>query len=331
MTASDRPRPSRRSRLLTLAGVGLVAAVALGFLGEIARPFDSFSHFRAHFGAPALLLALVCALSRRLLLAAALAAASVAALAFSLPWMLPRPEAAIEGPRYTLLQMNLRWNAGEPVEALRRIAETDPDIVTLQEMTPQWVALFAPLAERYPHQVHCDGADGFHGDSALLSKRPFVPGAPTICDERNSLAAARIDLNGVPLTVASHHQLWPWPRGQWQRLDRLRDTLEDLPRPILMAGDFNAVPWSAFLAEYAAATGTRVVEGVGPVWFLHPLPPAFARFAGLPLGNVLAAPAVSVISVERLAATTSDHLPVLVTFTVKATGRDEPRVQLVER
>ncbi len=331
MDAPARHRPRRRDRLLTLACLGCVLAVALGFLGEFARPFDSFSHFRAHLGVLAALLAVIVLAMRRWFLAGALALACAAALAASLPWMLPRSGEAPEGPRYALLQMNLRWNAGDKAEALRRIAEADADIVTLQEMTPEWAALFAPLAERYPYQVHCDGADGFQGDSALLSRRPFVPGSAAICDERNSLAAARIDFNGVPLTVASHHQLWPWPRGQWRRFDRLRETLEDLPRPLLLAGDFNAVPWSAFVGGYAQATGGRVVPGIGPVWAPPFAPDALRRTVGLPLNNLVVSPQVGIASLARLPSTSSDHLPVLVRFTVARPADDGPRISVAAR
>lgn len=325
------PRGRRRPGPVTLLTLACAAAIVVGFAGAYGRPFDSLSHFRAHLGALAAILAFVALARRRPALALASAGAATLALAASLPWMLPQAPVPPGGASYTLLQMNLRWNAADKALALQRVADARPDVVTLQEMTPEWRAMLAPLSESYPYQVHCDGADGFVGDSALLSRRPFVPGAETVCDERNSIAAARVDFNGTPVTIVSHHQLWPWPRGQWRRFDRLAPTLEDLAQPLILAGDFNAVPWSRFVQSYAEATGTAILPGIGPVWFPHPLPASLARYAGLPLGNVLASPQVTVLSVERMAATSSDHLPILVRFAVAPAERDGSLVRVVAR
>ncbi|WP_185983096.1 endonuclease/exonuclease/phosphatase family protein [Aureimonas mangrovi] len=328
-TASTR-RASVLVLLLRLVALGAVIAVALGFFGGYARPLDSFSHFRAHLALGLVLLAALL-LARRLWIDAALSIVALgAALVTVLPLSIPAASQGEDGrPSYTLLQMNLRWNAPEPIEAIRRIAEARPDVVALQEMTAHWRTALAPLAETYPFQLHCEGADGFFGDSALLSRRPFVPMAETVCDGRNSLAAARIDFNGVPVTVASHHQLWPWPAGQWRRLDRLEPTLRALTAPTLIAGDFNAAPWSALLATYARMTGTQVVPGVRPTWLLDSLPGEWARWAGLPIDNLLASPEIRIERVERMAATTSDHLPVLLTFQVAKTPDDGPLTQMV--
>ncbi|WP_168990456.1 endonuclease/exonuclease/phosphatase family protein [Aureimonas flava] len=295
----------------------LVVALALGFLGRWSQPLDALSHFRAHLALLLLLLSALSLLVGQWAGGAIGAVAACAALASVAPYVIPMRGAAEDGtPTYTLLQMNLLWNAGDRTEALRRIAELRPDIITLQELTAEWRATLEPLRATYPYQAVCLEADGFHGDSAILSRRPFVEGSKPLCDVGDSLAAARVDLNGVVVTIASHHQLWPWPRGQWRRLDSARDTLAALPAPLLLTGDFNAVGWSAFLGAYAEATGTRVVRGIGPTWILEGVPTEIARVAGLGIDNLLASPAITIRSVERPAATASDHLPVLVRFSV---------------
>ncbi len=226
-----------------------------------------------------------------------------AALVSVAPYVLPmRAVPAGPGaPSYTLLQMNLLWDAEDLGEAIRRITDARPDIVTLQELTGEWRRSLAVLEATYPYQAVCLEADGFKGDSAILSRRPFVEGTAPLCDVGDSLAAARIDLDGAAVTIASHHQLWPWPRGQWRRLSSVRPSLQGLPAPLILAGDFNAVGWSAFLDAYAKATGTRVVRGVGPTWMLDGVPTELARIAGLGIDNILASPAVTIP--QRRAAT----------------------------
>lgn len=315
-----------------VAAVSLMACllVALGFLGAFFAPFDTASHFRLHLGA-LLLGALPVLLFFRFWRCGAVAGATATvALTFSLPFLFAERVEPSDGPSYALLQMNLRWNAQDRSEVLRRIADTRPDVIALQEMTPQWRERLSLLDAAYPHQVHCEDADGFSGDSAILSRRPFVPNSDPLCDSDNSLARARIDFNGTGVTLVSHHQLWPWPAGQWRRLERLGETLASLPQPVLIAGDFNAVPWSALLSGYAQETRTRVVRGIGPTWFFEALPAEWGRWIGLPIDNVLVSERIVIHETRRLAATESDHLPILTRFSIRRAPASDEEVRLVE-
>ncbi|WP_182085623.1 endonuclease/exonuclease/phosphatase family protein [Aureimonas sp. ME7] len=306
--------------------LGASLAIGLGFLGAWVLAFDSVAQFRVHLAVLLLLAAPIVVWMR--LRASAAFAVLIAALGIgsAAPFFLAeKADPSASGAVYTLLQMNVLWKASDPTEAIRRIADARPDIVTLEEITPEWQAALSSLDTTYPFRVFCQDADGFHGDSAILSRRPFVAGTGTHCDSRNSLALARVDLNGTPVTVAAHHQLWPWPGEQWQRFERIRETLGVLPEPVLLAGDFNSVPWSAFLSAYAEATRTRVVPGIGPTWFPEQVSAEWGRYFGLGIDNVLASPAISIVRTERLKATSSDHLPVLVHFRVAPSQPEAPQ------
>lgn len=317
--------------MLTALILLIALPLVLGFGGRWSEPLDALSHFRAHLAVGLLVLAGL-ALFLGHWSSGAMGAIVVGVALYTVaPFIVPmKPDVVPGAPSYTLLQMNLLWNAGDHTETIRRIADTRPDIVTVQELTGEWRASLQALEATYPYQAICLEADGYHGDSALLSRRPFVQGSEPRCDVADSLAVARIDLNGVAVTVAAHHQLWPWPRGQWRRFASVRDKLTALPAPLLLAGDFNAVGWSAFLGAYAKATGTRVVRGVGATWILERWPTEAARFFGLGIDNILASPAITIQSIERLPATDSDHLPVLVRFTVAPPER-EPQTAVAAR
>lgn len=318
---------SRRRAVGTLLLACALALVA-GFGGPLFAPLDSLSHFRVHLGVLVLMLALG-ALALRLRVASlAGALVAVAALATSLPYMpgfAPASAAGAQGPGYTLLQMNLLYKADDRADAIRRIGEARPDIVTVQETTAEWVATFEALRDTYPHQFFC--REGNRIDAGILSRRPFL--ADGFCDARNALAAQSVDFNGRTVTVVSHHQLWPWPAGQWRRLGRIEPTLDALPGPILLGGDFNAVPWSAIVRRYEAALGVEAVRGIGPTWGPVPGVDALARWFGLPIDNVLHSPEIEILSAERLQATTSDHLPVLVRFVLPVpSGVPEPETAM---
>lgn len=318
--------------LLLAAGLGF--GLIAGFFGARVQAFDSLAHFRAH-AALALLLVGIVLLGLRFR-AAGMASIVTAGLGlFSLyPYILPPGAAAGGGragaPRYSLLQMNLRYDAPDKAAALGIVGAVSPDVITVQEMTRDWQRALEALGDRYPYQYYCAPPNG-DGDVAILSRRPFTEGDEGVCVTRSGFAAKQVDFNGTAVTIASEHLNWPWPSGQWDQIRFLVPTLATLPEPVLIAGDFNAAPWSAAVGTYAGLTRTRIVPGIGPTWMTALLPPASARYAGLFIDNVLASDAVQILGIRKPGATTSDHLPVLVTFTLPFASATPPKVQTVTR
>ena len=309
-------------RLLSLVILGLAIAIAVSFFGRWLAAFDSFAHFRWHFTLALVLLAVLAAVARFWVpLSVAL---SAVALGFSttLPWMLPAPDVAVaEGqPAYSLLQMNVLYYA-EPGDALRRIAETRADVVTLQEVSHYWRDVLEVLGETYPYRTYC-GIERGSGE-AVLSRRPFVGEA--ICNPKEARLTQGVDFNGRAVSVTSLHLTWPWPRKQWQQIERLEDALRTIPIPSILGGDFNAAPWSAAVETVAEAGGWRTIRGVGPTWVTKRVNAWLPRWLGIPIDQLMASPGIEVLSVETLAHTGSDHLPVLFHFSLEAREPSSPR------
>jgi endonuclease/exonuclease/phosphatase (EEP) superfamily protein YafD len=319
--------------LALLFAFGLGFGIVAGFFGDRVYLFDTMAQFRAHAAVALVLVTLILVWAK--LYAAALAATSAAALGLVtvLPFFLPMPptEPALPGmPRYTLLQMNLRYDAPDKSQTLRLIGSRLPDVVTVQEMTGQWEQAFATLIDRYPYQYFCAYPD-HDGDAGILSRRPFAEGDAGVCDPFGAFAAKRIDFNGTQVVIGSQHLRWPWPGRQWRQVAALAPKLAGLGDPLIIAGDFNSAPWTASVRAMAAASDTRIIPGIGPTWFSKLLPSFLARSIGLPIDNVLASDGIEILSVERTEATTSDHLPLFVTFTPRFARPQEPAVQTVAR
>lgn len=336
MSTPQPGEPRRAHRVLAFLAAGLAAAIVAGFLGDVLPAFDTVGQFRAHLSLALAVLAVVLLFARQG--RAGFGALAVAALGlysvqpFVLPTGIAAANAAPGAPRYTLLQMNLRFDAPDRTRALGVIAERRPDVVTAQEMTPEWKADFERLRGAYPYQFYCaEPLD--RGDTAILSRRPFDEsaagraGGRALCSDDRQLAARTVDFNGLPVTIGSQHLGWPWPWHQQRKLERIGPMLATLRDPVIVAGDFNSAPWSASVRRYAAASHTRVLAGIGPTWIASLLPPALARSIGLPIDNVLVSDGIEVLGVERLAPTTSDHMPVLVTFTMRFAVPEEPEVR----
>ena len=309
-------KPASAMPLLILGFIAFAATgVIFGFLGRLHPAFDSFAHFRLHFAALLIgggAISLMAGLRREALMAAVLALG-----AFASVQPLPGPAAATAngGPRYKLLQFNGRFDNAEPRRFLSLIGRERPDVIALQEMSASWQKALEPIAAVYPHRHRC-AHRGPLGGVMILSRRPFWPGSAPQCRDEGALATANLDFGGRRLTIAALHLEWPWPHSAPAQIKRLEADIGALGSDAMLAGDFNAAPWSAAVTGIAAENGMSIVPGLGPTWLHHSLNAGLARWIGLPLDNVLHGAGVSVVSARTLEPAGSDHLPVLVEFSL---------------
>ena len=309
-----------------LAMMALSAALLAGFFGVLHPAFDSFSHFRMHLSVLTVLLALpLLASSYRLQAVAALlfAVASFATTTQALPRLWPQQAVAKPTDRivYSLLQMNLRFDNPTPKKVLSLIGRTSPDVITLDEVSEMWATELGYIKSAYPYRILCSYPNGIFG-VALLSRRPFAAGTDPHCDPRGAMATARVDFGGIGVDVAAIHLSWPWPREQYWQISELTEPLSALGETAIMAGDCNAVPWSAAVRRVASLGGLTVMPSAGPTWMHRKLPDFIRRFAGLPIDQVFSKGGVTILSSTRLEDIGSDHLPVLVEFSLPPDDKD---------
>ena len=184
-----------------------------------------------------------------------------------------------------------------------------------------WATELGYIASAYPYRILCDYPNGVFG-VALLSRRPFAAGTEPHCEPRGAMATATVDFGGTPVDVAAIHLSWPWPKEQYWQIGELTKTLTSLGETAIMAGDCNAVPWSAAVRRVASLGGLTVMPSAGPTWIHRTLPDFLRRYAGLPIDQVFSKGGVTILSSTRLEDTGSDHLPVMVEFSLM---RDETK------
>lgn len=317
--------------LLGLGAAAISIPLVLGFLGALHPAFDSFSHFRIHIAATLALAGALMLLFRGWRLngtvALALAVAAVVAT-LGLPFGGLGAQASGETPRYRLLQMNLRFDNPQPEAVLSTIGEVRPDVITLNEISDMWREKLALLEAAYPYRIICP-QPSYIGGVGILSRRPFA-GEPR-CEDRGAMAVAQVDFGGETIDVATLHLGWPWPFEQPWQLPHVEPTLAQLGDTAIIAGDLNAVPWSQTARRISQATGARILRGIGPTWLDYALPDALRPLIGLPIDNVLVKGGVIPLSVHTLDEAGSDHLPVLLEFSVPPQEQPAPVQQAALR
>ena len=226
-------------------GAASLLVLAAGFLGPLHRAGDSLALLRPLAGAGCLLGLVAGPRALRL----ACAAGAVLAAATVLPPL--RPQAP--GGDLRLYSKNLlAGNAG--VEAIAADVEAAaPDVVLLQEVSDANRAVIERLAPGWPH-VHLCRFSARTG-IAVLSRHPF-DGAPR-CTEARAMALAPVALPGGTAWVASVHLPWPWPVDSAAAEAQAVAALAALEGPAVVAGDFNAFPWTHRVRAVARAARAR--------------------------------------------------------------------------
>jgi endonuclease/exonuclease/phosphatase (EEP) superfamily protein YafD len=207
--------------------------------------------------------------------------------------------------------MNLQFDNRHPEKLLSLIGSIQPDAITLNEVSDKWAVVLRGLSGAYPYSVICPPL-------AILSRRPFERLALQSCYKGATLATAAVDFDGQEVTVAAVHLGWPWPHPQYRQIDAVAPLLGALTGTVILAGDFNAAGWSVAASRLAKAGGLTLAPSIGPSWLFSSLPKALRPWIGLPIDHVFAKGNVVIHSAKVQADAGSDHLPVLVEFSLLA-------------
>ena len=217
---------------------------------------------------------------------------------------------------YRLLHLNLLHDNPAPEKVLSLIGRVQPDVITLNEVSGRWVPRLQQISAMYPYAVVCD-APRRVGGVAILSRRPWAFGATGQCFERSAPSQSRPSISAV---IGSRSRrctsAGPGRSSRQRRSARCAIGWPRSPQTAVVAGDLNAATWSASVRRIEAAGGLAHVAGIGPTWLSRRLPDALRPYFGLPIDQVFVKGDVAVVSATTLEAVGSDHLPVLVEFSL---------------
>ena len=322
--------------VVLLSLLAIAAALTFGYLGWLHPAFDSFSHFRVHLavlllaGVPVLwlmryrpeaLFALAFGLT------ALIQTTGMPALPGTTTVSASRNVEGASAAVYRLLHMNLRYDNESP-QAISLIGELRPDVVTLNEVSQQWLSRLGALRGNYPYGVICESPKHI-GGVAILSRRPLVEGSESVCGDNGSFAHVQLDIGGRAVEVATLHLGWPWPFEQPWQVKRVQPLLRQVGSTAIIAGDFNAVPWSNTARQVEAAGGGHILRGIGPTWLTARLPDWLRAHVGLPIDNLIAKGGAIPLEFGTVGDSGADHLPVMLDFLLLPQERPAPVHQAV--
>lgn len=246
-----------RSDVLTIVGL-LTLASLVSYLGPISWLCDLVSQFRLQMAMVATFFALVLLVfsrgDHRLLLLSATASACVILnmmplLAMHLTHKVQVVPAKKGESRFTVLQYNVLSSNPNREPFIVYVRQNRPDLLCIEEVNPEWLALLKTLSDLYPYQRYVSRTDNF--GIALFSRLPLESskelylcscGVPTI--EGHVVSGDR------KFTVVVTHPLPPVSnqciRCRNEQLKKLGEMASSIPagEGYILAGDLNAVSWT---------------------------------------------------------------------------------------
>jgi endonuclease/exonuclease/phosphatase (EEP) superfamily protein YafD len=262
------------SRLLTLLTWIAALPVLASYLGRLHPIGDSLAVFRPQ---TALLLGLIAAIAhfRGGKLAAKLGLILAAFSLAPIAWAYLEPGKA--GTDIRLYQKNLLYTNADVAGIGQDIRAAAPDVLTLQEVTPENVQLLASLQDILPHQLQCTGETR---SSTVVATRLQPVEGQVVC--LGGMAAMKVNGPRHTLWLISLHLRWPWPFDQEGHLALVKAAIDEMEAPVVIAGDFNMVRWSNAMGAIQHMTGTIPA---GPVNGTYT---GFAPWVILPIDHIMA-------------------------------------------
>lgn len=197
------------------------------------------------------------------------------------------------GPHLTIASANLLYGSANLPLLRTWLSQINADLIVLQEVTPGAAVQLASWDE-YPYRAMVPQDDGF--GIAVLSRNPKAHTTWGV-SFGSPYAAVTTQLGTHPFTFYGIHPPPPakpsWHVLRNSLLSHLRE--EALKGSTIVAGDFNATPWSAALPS----DGLLRATSLAPTWQ-----------GMLPIDHVMATADWRVLDSGRGPDTGSDHRPV---------------------
>lgn len=269
--------------------------------GSVAWALDLFAHWQPLYAVAWLLACLLGALrDRRWLLGLPLLA---------LPWCTTSPVAphTDQPPDLVVAVANVNIRQRDPTALLDWLRHQPANVVVLTELSPDYATALASknyggFTHRALHPLASPPGLGVLSDRPLRNVRVLPDGLGALRME------ADLDIDGRTVRFVAAHPKPPMATRKFRARDRLLRELATAAstRPMIVAGDLNATPWSSALSG-TNMRALRRATGWAPTY-----PTEGRGVFGIGIDHVLVSSGFDRTGAERGPDIGSDHLPVRV-------------------
>ncbi|MEW6712243.1 MAG: endonuclease/exonuclease/phosphatase family protein [Candidatus Riflebacteria bacterium] len=306
---------------LSMAGGYAVAILTMaGFFGRWFDLFDLMAHFRCQYGTILVVYLLAALYFKHKKSAGVFFLALIINLFLIAPFYFSKNPSVKPGEqKIKLLLVNVNTRAGNPSKILKLIAEQQPDLIILQEISSRWLTDIAELQKNYPFSISRPREDNF--GIALFSRLP-LPDSQIIDIGQTGIPSieTRLSLDSSSIQVLAVHPTPPIGQDMTSRRNLMLAELGEIAAkrnsPLIIVGDLNTSPWGYHfknLIEKGRLLDSACGHGISPTW------PSNHLLLQIPIDHFLHSSEIRVLSRQVCKDTGSDHFGLAVEFCLNQT------------
>ena len=187
------------------------------------------------------------------------------------------------------------------------------DIILLMEVSPVHIRELKSIINKFPYNIMYTSIGTHDLGMALLSEFPILDHDIKILSKAgNARIEATLAINNRKVIFYGTHSQNPALTLDFaernQQFLKLAHQIRATSMPVIVAGDFNATPFSPIFRELLRITGLKDSrEGFGwqPSW------PTYLPLLWLPIDHILVSPEINVLHRATGTSIGSDHYPVV--------------------
>ncbi|MEZ4728459.1 MAG: endonuclease/exonuclease/phosphatase family protein [Caldilineaceae bacterium] len=218
---------------------------------------------------------------------------------------------------FRLMASNVKMANREAERYLALVDEVDPDVLQVIELSEWWQEQLAPLRTTYPYYVEQPHENAY--GMGIYSRLPLQNVEVYHFENATtpSLYAELAFPSGAHIAFFALHPRPPLPENSVTTADKeliqVAQRVNTAALPIIVAGDFNDVPWSYTLQEFREISGLNAVRIGRGFYNTFGVDRWWLRF---PLDHVYLSDELGLVEFERLPPFGSDHFALLATITM---------------
>ena len=236
-------------------------------------------------------------------------------------WYVPKSQAIHSTRRLKLVQYNVFYYNNHYRGVMDFLRAEQPDIVTMQEITSDWVEGLAPLSAEFLEHRAVPEARG--SGIAIYSRIKFDQAETLVLsqDQRPNLLV-KFHWEGRPVSLLTTHPQNPFGKNrfEWRNelLHNAANLLNSLSTPKILIGDLNITMWSPYyqkLVNNTQLVNAREGYGLLPTWNARFRLP----FLMIPIDHCLVSRDIEVAAIRTGPKLGSDHLPLIIELVIPTT------------
>lgn len=310
---------------LLALGITTVAMLSSRIGGPLL--FEILCHFQVqYFGVVLFLSAIAIWLKRsRLILLTLFCLALISAQV--IPWYFLPVQGSITS-NYRVMSTNLNVANSSATEVIKLTEKEQPDLALFIEVNDSMAKQLEALKTFLPYSSN--QLTPYQPGAVLYSKSPLTDLEIRKFDTNNAVnLTARVQTRNRQLSIVAIHPLPPvkreFLRSRNKVLEAVSEYIQQQTDPVLLIGDFNTTMWSPAYRRLAHETGLKNARrglGIFPTWpanmsyYLTPKLNILAKLFQIPIDQCLTSPSLNVVRMHTGSDVGSDHLPVIVDFSI---------------